>query len=324
MVWEKTKCTHFVFTLERLICCFLSPQNGQSLCDDFDVYTLDKGLKSASYKGLYVDAKMKHTIFKNALKCDPNKNYIFVTRQWKLVCICINTQHARDLSKYGGCLFQMSEYYNLIERKGVASQYKGAMYGYGVRGGYEPGVAYASYATKVQPSEYCLQLESFMLDLARVGAMYFPELWHKVKVAAADILPDDIYREGCVYPSMTQTTNFTSMQHKDNDFPGIPAIGFWCDYSDTSQAVPEGGEFLFSEWNILIPFSGEGSVLIWDSNEEHGTTKYLTCHFQGNHKDVSIFFFFYKVKILKFDQINIRLVHPCKLHKPLLTDANNS
>ena len=64
-------------------------------------------------------------------------------------------------------------------------------------------------------------------------------------------------------------------QLTDNDCEGIPAIGFWCDYSkDASCSGQGGGEFLFSEWNIFIPFSGEGSVLIWNSTEEHGTTVY--------------------------------------------------
>ena len=68
------------------------------------------------------------------------------------------------------------EYYNRIERKNVGRQYEGAMYGYGVRGGYDDGVAFASYATRKEPSdEFCLELESFMEDLSKVGDRYLPD-----------------------------------------------------------------------------------------------------------------------------------------------------
>jgi len=67
-----------------------------------------------------------------------------------------------------------------------------------------------------------------------------------------------------------------SGSHLDgDDFPLAPALGYFCNYLGGTTA----GEFIFTEHNVIVPFSSTGTFMVWfGSKTPHATGKYPEVH----------------------------------------------
>jgi len=78
------------------------------------------------------------------------------------------------------------------------------------------------------------------------------------------------------YHNLTVTYDFFSGSHLDgDDFPLAPALGYFCNYLGGTTA----GEFIFTEHNVIVPFSSTGTFMVWfGSKTPHATGKYPEVH----------------------------------------------
>lgn len=114
------------------------------------------------------------------------------------------------------------------------------------------------------------KLRQFVFEICRV-ARKFGFGFEKRDLSEAD---------GTHYPGTFADQLFFSFsayltQHTDPGEP-FPTVGLWGDLKqDVEKEIGcvEGGYFVFSQRNLIVPFNPKGSILIWQAcTEEHGTS----------------------------------------------------
>ena len=263
--------------LKRRICSCLSPSKVDLLASNFEVFTLKSDWKGRSFKGEYAPFDKMDVHFPHLLNCSTDKNYIFVNEDGlELQLAVVNTEEMRaNLFPYNGDLSEFPTYMHPLSRKNMFRQGKGKMHAIGLRGGYKEGVSFGSYVPKKQPpNEWLTHIFSFMEALSNVGGGFFPEMWGDFWKKIGTVLPPYVMSKlsHFFFTNMTITFDYASMLHSDYDWENF-AIGFFCnvDGKKCSATDTRAGEFFFSEWGIKVPFHHRGTVMMWNTSNEHCT-----------------------------------------------------